>query len=339
MSSRNFEKILFGRPFWQAPIITSRICRDHSISHNLASSIATEMACGINVSGQTNQLRELLLSAEIIRNHSKNIFFHHLPEYIDLKHPDNHHLVRDLETMDKFSTAIIAVISGRGSHPISSTTGGFKKIPERDDFKLIISSNPEAQVTSDRILRLIESVSAPDQTEEKIFCSLHSSDRYPTILGDIWSTSGAHFSAKNYQDYFFEEKIAGSSTVTITGNEFIVGPEARYKQNKKHISSPAENSSKTLDLPGLAVATAIELQHFTAAALHACLDFSKTLKQEHVLLPSRYSNGTAAIESPRGLMIHQYELDSEGKITKYDIVTPSEINRKDSSLCRYCLGH
>jgi coenzyme F420-reducing hydrogenase alpha subunit len=37
--------------------------------------------------------------------------------------------------------------------------------------------------------------------------------------------------------------------------------------------------------------------------------------------------GTCVIEAPRGLLIHQYALDDQGRVAAADIVTPTAINQ------------
>lgn len=66
---RFFEGMLRGRPYDQAPLVTSRICGICSNGHVLASLTAMENALEVTPSDQTTLLRRLLMHSEIGRAH------------------------------------------------------------------------------------------------------------------------------------------------------------------------------------------------------------------------------------------------------------------------------
>ena len=60
-NDRFVEKILLGRKYFEAPIITSRICGICPTIHSTTSIKAIEDACKISPSKQTENLRKLML--------------------------------------------------------------------------------------------------------------------------------------------------------------------------------------------------------------------------------------------------------------------------------------
>ena len=80
--SRYFEGLLVGRKYWEANKITTRICGICSCGHNIASLQAMENALSLEVSHQTEQLRELITTGERIRSHAAHLYFLALPDYL-----------------------------------------------------------------------------------------------------------------------------------------------------------------------------------------------------------------------------------------------------------------
>ncbi len=78
---RFFEAMLRGRPFEEAPLITSRICGICSNGHVLASISALENALGVTPSDQTTLLRQLLLHGETIQSHVLHAYFLVAPDF------------------------------------------------------------------------------------------------------------------------------------------------------------------------------------------------------------------------------------------------------------------
>jgi coenzyme F420-reducing hydrogenase alpha subunit len=44
-------------------------------------------------------------------------------------------------------------------------------------------------------------------------------------------------------------------------------------------------------------------------------------------MPPRAGTGVAAFEAPRGLLVHQYVFDGQGRVVDADVVTPTAINQ------------
>ncbi|MCD6359174.1 MAG: nickel-dependent hydrogenase large subunit, partial [Dehalococcoidia bacterium] len=56
---RGFEKFCEGRPYWEMPLITSRICGICPVSHHLASVKACDDLLGVDIPPTAKLLREL----------------------------------------------------------------------------------------------------------------------------------------------------------------------------------------------------------------------------------------------------------------------------------------
>ena len=127
--SRYFQALLKGRPWSDAPEITSRICGICSSAHGVCSVMAMENALGIKPSKQTVALRELQTIGERIRSHATHLYFLALPDYLGYESAlamapkYKKELARALRLV-KLGNDLVATISGRIMHQISTTIGG-----------------------------------------------------------------------------------------------------------------------------------------------------------------------------------------------------------------------
>jgi NAD-reducing hydrogenase large subunit len=72
---RGFEKFSEGRPFYEMPSLTARICGICPVSHMLASAKACEAIMSVRIPYTAAQLRRLLNMAQMVQSHALS-FFH-----------------------------------------------------------------------------------------------------------------------------------------------------------------------------------------------------------------------------------------------------------------------
>ena len=72
---RGFEKFCEGRPFYEMPALTARICGICPVSHLVASAKACEAIMSVRIPHTAAQLRRILNLAQMVQSHSLS-FFH-----------------------------------------------------------------------------------------------------------------------------------------------------------------------------------------------------------------------------------------------------------------------
>ena len=72
---RGFEKFCEGRPFYEMPSLTARICGICPVSHLLASAKACEAIMSVRIPYTAAQLRRMLNLAQMVQSHALS-FFH-----------------------------------------------------------------------------------------------------------------------------------------------------------------------------------------------------------------------------------------------------------------------
>src|SRR4029079_10865169 len=72
---RGFEKFVEGRPFYEMPSITARICGICPVSHLLASAKACDAIMAVTPPEAGIRLRELVHCAQIVQSHALSFFY------------------------------------------------------------------------------------------------------------------------------------------------------------------------------------------------------------------------------------------------------------------------
>jgi len=79
---RGFEKFVEGRPFYEMPSITARICGICPISHLLASSKACDQIMAVTPPEAAIRLRELVHCAQMVQSHALSFFYLSAPDLL-----------------------------------------------------------------------------------------------------------------------------------------------------------------------------------------------------------------------------------------------------------------
>jgi NAD-reducing hydrogenase large subunit len=153
---RGFERFCEGRPFWEMPGITARICGICPISHILASAKAGDGILAVQISPTANKLRRLMNLGQIIQSHSLSFFHLSSPDLLLGFDSDpatrnvfglikaNPDLARRGIRLRQFGQDVIRHLGGSKIHPAWATPGGVRS-PLSDEAREDIRQRlPEA---------------------------------------------------------------------------------------------------------------------------------------------------------------------------------------------------
>lgn len=335
------EAILINRPYYDAPIITSRICANCSISHNLASILAIENALKIKNDRNTTRLREILVCSQIVPSHISNLYSY----VLDSK---NKNLIKGKDTFSKKITQIKSTfdhisrqIAGRSIHPLTPQVGGFTKIPSRPELRTLLSKLKNISEDIIFLANFFSSLNYPVLSNPTAYLSLSSATRYPIMSEKIELSSGRTFSTQRYEHNIIE-KIRTNSPykyATQKGKPFMLGALARlsinshklhpiakdiYKRSKEHLGNfPAYNSFHNIFAKSVEVVQYYEEISSVLKKIIADKNYKPRSIQK---IKTKNSTGYATIESSHGIIYHSYKLSSTGKITHANIITPTNAN-------------
>ncbi|MEK7167085.1 MAG: nickel-dependent hydrogenase large subunit, partial [Patescibacteria group bacterium] len=336
--ARLIEGILRGRKIEEAPIITSRICGICPVVHNLASIKAIESALDLKIPGQIINLRKLMQYGQIIQSHILHIFFLAISDYFGLENSLDlskkySKQFDDVIKIRNFANKIVEVIGGRATHPISSVIGGFIKVPDKIKLKKILNEQSEILEISLKILNLFKEIKFPKFERKTEFIALKNKKKYSIYDGNITSNKGLNISIEKYISEFekFQRHYEVVNLVKHNKDSFMVGALARLNLSSNQLNKEAKNSLKKIKftLPNNNIfynipAQMIEVIHLIEESkkiLEKILNGN--LKKCKIDYQIKTGEGIGAIEAPRGILLHFYKIDNNGRIIKANIITPT----------------
>ncbi len=163
---RGFERFCVGRPFWEMPALTARVCGICPVSHLLASARAGDGILGVDPPPGAQQLRRLMNLGQIIQSHALSFFHLSGPDLFlgfDTE-PAKRNLFGLLEAspelarggirLRQFGQDIIEVLGGRKIHPAWAIPGGVREPLTESARASLRARIPEAkQVALDGLTR------------------------------------------------------------------------------------------------------------------------------------------------------------------------------------------
>ncbi len=350
-SPRFFEGMLRGRSVFEAQHITSRICGICACGHTLASLQAAEDAIGFTPSAQTLRWRRLLLDLELLDSHLLHIYLLVAPDLLGVPSfvplIDTHDkVVRRALRMKKTVNEVCDLQVGRHIHPISAVIGGFTKLPSPAALEEMRAKLVGLRPDLDATVELIRTLSFPEfQRDTEYVALVHDGPEYPLLSGDIGSTDGVRLPKQDYLRATNEFTVKHSSAkhARLSRESFAVGALARFNLNAAKLLPGARRLASELGLhpkvtnPYLnTAAQLVECAHcledaltIVEEALREGLDYTEEIivgLNENGRIPVRAGRGVGAVEVPRGILYHAYEVDEKGIIVNANCVIPTGQN-------------
>ncbi|WP_010585297.1 Ni/Fe hydrogenase subunit alpha [Schlesneria paludicola] len=340
---RLFEALLRGRPLEDTPDITARICGICPVAYQMSSIHALESALEIQITPEIRTLRRLMYCGEWIESHALHVHFLHAPDFFGAasgmalapRFPNE--IKRGLE-LKKFGNRLLETIGGRAIHPVNAMVGGFYRLPKRDELTSLIRHFEWGVNAAVETTRWVASFPFPDFDGSYEFVSLSHPDEYPMNEGDIVSSSGLHIHVSEFHRHFIEEQVAHSTALHAERrpqrSPYFLGPLARVNLNRDRLSVTATTLADELRFPFdcrnpfmSIIARGLELVHAFEEALAILRSYDPS-GINSVAYKSKVGSGCAATEAPRGLLFHEYHVDSSGKLVSGRIVPPTSQNQK-----------
>ncbi len=349
---RFFEAMVRGRHYSDIQLIVSRICGICSISHSLAAIKAVEKALRINVSEQTDKLRNLMHYSEHMQSHSLHIGYLAVPDFFGApsvvplvaKAPE---AVKKIIKVHRIANTWSEITAGRPTHPNTIIPGGFASIPTEKQLLELKDQVEEAHKELHDIAQVVLSVAEniPDFQRDTEYVSLATiPPSYTLYHGNITSTdnNGKSVSVSEWQDVANEYVIDQSTAKWTKWNRdaYAVGALARFNNNADHLTDGAKAVAKMFGLEKgccnpyfNTIAQLVETVHICESSLELIDEIlTKGLKPEKVNTKPRPGKGDGAVEAPRGILFHQYEFDSKGNCVAADICIPTNQNHANIQL-------
>jgi coenzyme F420-reducing hydrogenase alpha subunit len=338
---RFFEAMLRGRPYMESSHITSRICGICAIGHATASLRATEKALGVELSEQTVLLRKLTFHGEMLDSHILHAYMLVAPDLlgalsvVPLAKAAPDVVLRALR-MKKLSGDLCAALTGRHTHPIAMTVGGFTHFPSKADLETLRQRLVECRADVDATVALFQTLKIPVFERDTEYIALSKPDEYCFIDGVIKSTDGGTWPVEEYRQVT-NETCVKHSTAKRTRNQresYMVGALARVNVNYDLLHPKAKSAAAALGLKPKCinpymntVAQVVEIAHCIEDSIQLCdALLARGVIWEEPAAPTRLSGeGTGACDVPRGTLFHNYVIQ-DGRVSGANCIIPTGQN-------------
>lgn len=167
---RGFERFCEGRPLWEMPGLTARICGICPVSHLIASANAGDAILAVRIPPAAEKLRKLMNLGQIIQSHALSFFhlsgpdlllgFDHEPgsrNVFGLAQADRETAKRGIR-LRQFGQEVIERLGGKKIHPDWSIPGGVRGSLAESDRDHIRSRLDEARESACHAISLMKTI-------------------------------------------------------------------------------------------------------------------------------------------------------------------------------------
>jgi NAD-reducing hydrogenase large subunit len=365
---RGFERFTEGRPYYEMPSITARICGICPVSHLLASSKACDAIMAVRIPPAAKLLRELLHCAQFVQSHALSFFHLSAPDLllgmdsdpaqrnilgVLEQHPE---LARDGIALRKFGQMAIERLAGERIHPAWVVPGGVHAALKQESRDAILGELPIARSIVRRTLQMFKGVL------DGFAAEIDSFDNEPTAYAGLVTRDGsmnwydgtvsfvdekgaplASFDDPiEYSDYIGEAAVPFSYLLApyfiprgYPAGIYRVGPLARLNVAQKCGAPLADAElAEYRQRAGYPAQSAFFYHYARLVEALRGIEKMELLLLHPDILSTRIRaraqvnslEGVGIIEAPRGLLIHHYQVNEAGSITKANLIVATGHN-------------
>lgn len=358
---RGFEKLMENMELFKMPQIIARICGVCPAAHHLAAVIAIENGLGITAPPEATLLRELLYMGHILQSHALSSFVMAGPDIlmgIDAPPDDRNifgllgldaELARKALRLRSIGQKTVECVGGRGVHPVVAVPGGMASRPTKQTLEQIAGWGKEALGLLDEMLpRIRERLTLLEDIRDVVHLpplsmGLSRDGSVDFLTGEAMVVDGLgearlRFRAPEYADHLIEYVMPASymKTVRFRGNEdrtYFVGPLARLKVNKRFSTPRADEALREFHGAGRPRLSALDFVEARLVEMLHCAERMVAIPENElsggtirVTAKPAAGNYRGMIESPRGILIHDFTADHEGRIREANLIVATQNN-------------
>jgi NAD-reducing hydrogenase large subunit len=355
---RGFEKFCEGRPFYEMPSLMARICGICPVSHLVASAKACDALLAVHIPATAANLRRILNLAQIAQSHALSFFYLSSPDLLLGMDADPEkrnlfgvaqmqpQLARDGVRLRQIGQKIIELLGGKRIHPAWVVPGGVSEPLSAEHRETILAMLPEGIAMTLRTLEWFKGVIGRYAEEIRLFAALHTPflgltnardqlEMYDGFLRlvDADGTLIDELNPANYEQFITEKvetwtylKSPFYKPLGYPDGVYRVGPLARLNLVKTCGTPRADEALgffRTLDSQ-----SSFHYHYARLIEILYCFEKIDELLHTEAILSDRVrahaqpnsAEGVGVSEAPRGTLIHHYQIDQNGLITRANLI-------------------
>jgi F420-non-reducing hydrogenase large subunit len=364
MDFRGFETFLRGMQVEMMPTVTSRICGTCPQAHHLASSRAVDKVFNVAPPPAAILLRTALNMGSILHSHGVHFFALAGPDILlgPDANPAERNIVGLLKAMPDVARKalrlrtigqqVTEIIGGRGTHPVASVAGGMAAPLSKEKYDTLSKMIKEASPLGFELTKIAREALLANKDRldslslKTYYLGTVKNDALDLYDGNLClmtpEGSAAEFNEDKWTEYLNEEAIPTSYAKMVfcknASGEYVpyrVGPLARINCAKK-IDTPVANEElqRLRELGGSPCHQTV-MYHYARLIelLYAIEKLAQIFNNQEILSPNvrtvpkdKPRSAKAHVESPRGVLIHDYDVDANGIVNRVNLVVATQQN-------------
>ncbi len=348
---RGYEKLVVGMPVEEVPRVVSTICGICRAVHFIAALKAADQIFSAEVPDGARIIREILLLAHVIEDHTLALLALGLPDFVSPEQRDIFGVLRrlgeigkDILMKRKEAVKIIKILGGKSVHPVAGVPGGWAKKVNGEDILSVERSAKDLVNLGERIFQILSKYTPPFDCNLNVYRMATLSGKFVNFYDGIQvivDSSGKKFKSfygRKYLDVISEKvvewnysKIPYLKEIGWRGiidgpstSFYLVGPLSRIKAGR--LTPIAQDMADSIDDSNVFYshwARAIEIVYAAERILALCADYSGHVRGS---LGEVSGEGVGIVEAPRGTLIHHYITDQRGIVRDANIVVATTQN-------------
>ncbi len=362
---RGFERFIEGRPYWELPVLVSRLCGICPVSHHLAASKALDMIVGATqLTPTAEKMRRLMHYGQQLQSHALHFFHLSSPDLlfgfdspvsqrnivgVAMAHPE---VAKQGILLRKFGQEVIRMTAGKRVHGTGAIPGGMNRNLAHADREALRAEIDQMIAWSQAAVKLCQQLHETQRDLHESFGNFASNSfGFVDADGNLDLYHGGlrakdpdgdtifdHVDYTTYNTLLTEEVKPWSYMkfpyITDLGPEkgwYKVGPLARVR-NCDQIPTPLAEMERRLfveqtnDAPlNYHWARMIEML-FAAETIKQLIEDDDIEGTNLVVKGERNPVGIGVIEAPRGTLFHHYEVGDDDLITMANLIVSTTNN-------------
>jgi len=333
---RGFEQFSIGRPAEEMPRITNRICGVCPEAHHMAATKALDALFHVEPPSAAKKIREMFYMSFYCTDHTVHFYALGAPDFVigpqgppaernilGVIHKVGLEIGKEVIACRKRNHEVIAMLGGRGIHPVAGLPGGWSKAineEERAEIEQVAKENIDFGLFSLKLEFVkYEAKEYAKHIAERVEPWTYL--KYPYLKEVGW---------KGFVDGMDSGVYCATPLSRLNASDGMATPKAQefFEKFYETLGSEKVNGRYKPVHHRLAThwARLVELLYAAERMLELATDPEITDPNVRAPVTETPDEGIGCVEAPRGTLTHHYKTDKNGILTDVNLIVGTTNN-------------